>query len=151
MPDRGQARPVTADPAQPVAVAGPAVVLQGPRLAEVHQLLVRGIEHARQRDAIAPSPELLQLVRLVRSAATEYRRQAGMSPWRHAGGDLDDDLPSSARRQVTAAEAAQLIGLSVRQVQRRAAEWDGYRAGRILLLDRQAVEGEAARRGRAEE
>jgi hypothetical protein len=129
----------------PVPIHGPAVLLQGPALLEAHYLLVQGIRRVQDRDGIKPPPRLRELLRLVDRAADAYR----MSLKRHPEATSEPDQAASCpARELTTAETAEFLTLSVRQVQRLAPTLGAVRVGRAFRFDARAVEVFAVRRGK---
>jgi excisionase family DNA binding protein len=112
---------------------GDSVTITGrPLLGAVYRSTLSHIAHRRANGA--PSDDLRQLARLL------YR--AYMSPQRHEVAPAADDQPRWDHQQsrddwVTTAEAANLLGLSRRSVQRLARAPDGLdaiRVGRTYML-----------------
>jgi hypothetical protein len=134
---------VTPQAVPPVQQLGSAVLLQGLAVVDVYRLVALGLQVVRQRDGITPPTRLRALERTLAAASEEFRR---VSPPRH-----DDVAPaaevalSDPVRRLTTAQAAVILGLSVRQVQRLAPDI-GTRCGRVFVLDQGAVEAYAAER-----
>jgi len=105
-------------------VTGPAVILSGRWLAVARQALLVA-QTARKRNGLAECPHYAALLDALTSA---------LSPPR-----LPDtpDLPSST--PMTTEAAAEVLGMSKRQVQRRAGQLGGRLVGGRWLLDPAAV------------
>jgi excisionase family DNA binding protein len=137
------------DPGPPPIVADhDIVIIRGDALPLLYRATI-ALMLRHRRDGLAP-PALLHQLR-----ATLYR--AVMSLERHELPTAADDQPccecQGGGGRVSVSEAAQLLQLSRRQVQRRAADHIrgglvGVRIGRTWLLDRRAVLTLAERRDR---
>lgn len=131
-------------PAPPVQRLGTAVLLQGGAVLDVLALADRGIRLTTRVDGINPPARVLELLDVLRQAAadlrdgTAQRRQAAVA-------ELADRTDSTA--WIGSEEAAELLGLSVRQVQRLASSLEAVRGpGRVWLFDPLTVEAYAADR-----
>lgn len=121
----------------PVQRLGSAVLLQGPAVIDTFYLVALGIKETRRTDGIAPSPRLQALAAALRDAAAEARASVSRHervarPARQA--------PSGVLDEIYTEEAAVLLGLTRRHVQRIAADLGGRRRHRLWVFDRGAVE-----------
>ena len=138
-------RVTTATP--PVQRLGRAVLLQGPVLLEVRHLLALGARERQRRDALAPSPGLRHLLAVLSEAVAE---DGAMTPPRHgdvAAGAGPGDSGVERVEEITTDEAAAILALGRRQVQRLAPSIGSRKVpGGALAFDRGAVLAYAAQR-----
>lgn len=124
-----------------VLVLGESVLLSGRALVHAARAVERDVA-ALRRDGTAPPPSLIAAAAAMRQAA----QGAVAAAQARVAAVLDE---RDGLDTVGVAEAARLVGLSVRQVRRRVAEFNGYRLGAARtapwLLDRALVVAEAAR------
>jgi len=130
---------VVTDAPPQVQRLGKALLIQGPAIALTAHLLQVGAERVRDRNGtVLPGTE--QLVR-------EAREAAGMSGERHrVMVNPPDREELTSEGVIDAREAAEMLGLGVRQVQRLAASLGAQRVGRTFVYDRGAVTAYAAHR-----
>ena len=119
---------------------GAAVLLSGLALFDVHRFLVRGITEVKRQDGISPHPRLLHLVDAIKAA-----RAAGEVMARNGQRDVADDTHQSDwvkdRKDIGTTTAAQILGLSSRQVQRIARSLGGRQSpSGTWIFERLAVE-----------
>lgn len=120
-----------------VQALGSAVLLQGAALAEVLHLVAVGAQVRQRRDGIPPSPALQDLIAVLARAVDD----SPLSPTRqrHVVTAVTSEDLKSVGVPMGSREAAELLGLSVRQIQRSAAVLGGHRIGGRLVFDRDAV------------
>lgn len=115
---------------------GTAVLVQGAAVPALARLAARGLRD-RDRDGLPPSPSLAALVAVIEAAADAA---GDVSPARPAGRPA---LATSAGweppRGVTSSEAADLLGLSVRQVRRLKEDLGGWYGGTKLMFDPERI------------
>lgn len=115
---------------------GPAIIVHGPPLDELLRLALLGARMRRDRDGIETSAATRVLLQTLADAASE----SGMSPCR--AGDVAGHAVSAQWNpmdEITTREAADMLDLSVRQIQRLAPALGGRKRGGVLLVDRDAV------------
>ena len=124
--------------------ADPEVILRGRALLAARYLVEQGIRRVQESDSIDPPRDLLELRSRLNRAAAEYR----MSLERRSSAPLGIDQARSPmdRRSVSTAEAAKILKLSVRQVQRIAPSIGAQRVGRAFLFDPEVIMVLAAQR-----
>jgi excisionase family DNA binding protein len=127
--------------------AGGSVTISGAALlAQTYRAVLDGI--ARRRRDGYPTHDLLELARALRAAhAVSLERRKVATPGASSTGSNGQDLSD----RLSVAEAANILRLSKRQVQRLAKSpggLSGVRAGRIWSLDRAPVLALAERRAR---
>jgi hypothetical protein len=122
----------------------PRVILRGRALLAARYLVEQGIRRVQQSDSIDPPTELLELRTRLNRAAAEYR----MSRERRSSSELAINQPSSLmnRHPLGTADAATILKLSVRQVQRLAPSIGARRLGRAFLFDPETIKVLAAQR-----
>jgi hypothetical protein len=122
----------------------PKVILRGRALLAARYLVEQGIRRVQESDSIDPPRDLLELRSRLNRAAAEYR----MSLERRSGAPLAIDQATSAmdRCPLSTAEAAKILKLSVRQVQRLAPSIGAQRVGRAFLFDPEVIIVLAAQR-----
>ena len=139
MNPEGRPRPL------PVQVLGSAVLLQEEAVLQV--LTALGVyERSLKANGAQPSPRLLGLQRAFALAALAVHAQNGdVSQVRQRDATLDASQPDSTQTaQIGTREAAQMLGVTTRQVQRLAATLDGRRlANGHIIFDRLAVQSYA--------
>ena len=128
-----------------VQVLGPAVQLPGPAVLEVLRAL-RTHEHALRANGTQAPPSLLALQRAFAIASSVIQGQA--EPMSHPRQrDATSDAAqqhSTSEAQIGSREAAELLGVTTRQVQRLATTLDGRRLSNgHLIFDRLAVQAYA--------
>jgi len=114
-----------------------AVLLQGLAVLDTYYLLAMGLRAVRSKGG-TPAPRLDTLQALLRTAATAERdaSQAGhddVAPEVQGAGSPQAD-------EVSTTEAADLLGIGRRQVQRLAHDLDGRKIGGVWLFDRRAIQ-----------
>ncbi|WP_157695085.1 hypothetical protein [Nakamurella panacisegetis] len=117
---------------------GPAIVITGLALLDARRLITRGIQAGR-RDGIQPHPRLQRLM----AALDDALEADAVSRNGHHDVAETDPLPAlaAAPDQIGTREAANILGLSSRQVQRIARSLEGHRTpSRHWTFDRTAVE-----------
>jgi len=139
---------VTPAPAPPLQLLGGAVLIQGaPALLEVQHLLALGARERQRRDALPPSPRVRLLLALLAEAAAA---DEAASPARHrdvAGSAVSTDSVAEKVEGISTGEAAELLSLGRRQVQRLAPSIGARKVpGGALVYDRGAVSAYAAAR-----
>jgi hypothetical protein len=124
--------------------AGPSITLSGPELLEIAALVKRGVDHMERLDSITPA---LNTVRELYRVANEYRNRMSSQPRHGPVTSPPDKAPSDQSieppNEITVAQAAEIIGLSDRQVWRLVKEPDLALAivrTDPMRLDRQLVE-----------
>jgi hypothetical protein len=124
--------------------ADPRVILRGRALLATRYLVEQGIRRVQESDSIDPPRDLLELRSRLNRAAAEYR----MSLERRSNAPLAIDQATSTmdRRPLSTAEAAKILKLSVRQVQRIALSIGARRVGRAFLFDPEVIIVLAAQR-----
>jgi hypothetical protein len=122
----------------------PQVILRGRALLAARYLVEQGIMRVQESDSIDPPRDLLELRSRLNRAAAEYR----MSLERRSGAPLAIDQATSAmgRAPLGTAEAARVLKLSVRHVQRLAPSIGARRVGRAFLFDPETIKVHAAHR-----
>lgn len=119
--------------APPVQLLGDAAVTRGEAAVEAYRLMVRGVAAVERQDGIAPNPRVRQMLAVFAEAArmsacpvTDVRTE-----------------PASATcatgTRVGTREAADLMGISERQVRRRAEELGGLNIRGRWTYDKTAV------------
>jgi hypothetical protein len=103
-----------------------AMLLSPHVLDRLAQLVALGVTAEAQRNG-GPSRDSLTLQRLLNEARADARR-------RMAHDDTDSDPAVTSCETMTTAQAADVLGVSVRTVQRHGAEF-GRRVGRVWLFD----------------
>jgi hypothetical protein len=106
-------------------INGPILIITGPALLEVSALLQLGIKHVKVRDAIAPPPRLLSLAVLVKQAADQYRAMSDVGPRPQTSGPDPASSSQADPHEVTASQAAQVLGITSLAIGR----WTACRAG----------------------
>jgi hypothetical protein len=129
---------VPVPPAQ--LINGPILIITGPALLEVI-----GIKHVKVRDAIAPPPRLLSLAVLVKQAADQYRAMSDVGPRPQTSGPDPASSSQADPHEVTASQAAQMLGITDRHVRRIASQLGVVRV-KPLMFSTAAVEAYASRR-----
>ena len=86
---------------------------------------VIGIKHVKVRDAIAPPPRLLSLAVLVKQAADQYRAMSDVGPRPQTSGPDPASSSQADPHEVTASQAAQVLGITSLAIGR----WTACRAG----------------------
>lgn len=129
--------------------ADPKVILRGRALLAARYLVEQGIRRVQESDSIDPPRDLIELRSTLNRAAAEYR----MSLERRSGAPLAIDQATSPidRRPLSTAEAAKILKLSDRQVQRIAPSIGARRVGRAFLFDPEVIMVLAAQRLEKEE
>jgi hypothetical protein len=133
----------TVPPAQ--LINGPTVIISGPALLEVSALLQLGIKHLKVRDAIAPPPRLLAIAGLVKQAADQYRAMSYVGPRPRTSRPDPASSSQADPHEVTANQAAQMLGITDRHVRRLASQLGIVRV-KPLMFSTAAVEAYASRR-----
>ena len=120
---------------------GEVVILQGLALRDVRALVKRGIRQAQREDGISPHERLQQLVNAFDQAIAH---NAFMSP--NGQNDVANNTTmgqSETEEQhdvIGTTEAAKILQLSARQVQRKARSLGGHRTGGRWRYNRTDVE-----------
>ena len=117
-------------------IPGAGVLLRGPVVA-IRSSWNGAIDLFQRRDGISPSRRLRELMIMIRQESTDD--SARMS---RAGHGFPESTPDQAgfEQGVVTREAADLLGISPRQVRRLAPLLGGKHIGRMLIFDRNAVE-----------
>lgn len=126
----------------PLQRFGAAILLQGSAVEDVHYLASAGLRGRRAGGAAVPR-QYLQLQAVLAAAAAEVRAAAS---GQHDGGPVAPQPHSAHEDNIGTAEAARILRLSNRQVQRLAADLDGRIIGGCWVFDRLAVQSYAAHR-----
>lgn len=129
-------------PSPPVQQLGAAVLLQGQAVVDAYYLVSTGIRAAARNGYPTSRFEAIQTA--IQSAFMSSRRHddvASVALQSHS--NRDDECPVDP---IGTAEAAALLGLSVRSCQRLAKQGLGRRVGHQWVLDRGLVIAEAQRR-----
>jgi hypothetical protein len=135
----------TAVPPPAQLINGPTVIISGPALVEIHALIQLGIRYVKVNDAIAPPPRLLAVASLVRQAADQYRMSDVRHRARTSCPDPASSNPTDEPHEITASQAAQMLGLTDRHVRRIASQLGVVRV-KPLMFDTAAVQAYASRR-----
>ncbi|MDF3309883.1 helix-turn-helix domain-containing protein [Rhodococcus sp. T2V] len=117
---------------------GNALLLQGPAIADAYWLVSTGIR-AAERNGHAVRPDVYRLQALL----GECHRDA-LSALRHHDVAPPPDDESSDVELISTREAAEVLNVSPRHVQRIAASLDGRRTAGRWIFDRAVVEAYAA-------
>ncbi len=129
-------RPTLAEPA--VLRLNNAILLQGPVLAEVRWVLQRGAREIWRTDNVPQSAAITRLLRELAVAASrsgsEQLPPVANPPELYSEGQLDTEA------------AAQLLGISPRQVRNLSSRLGSRKVGGVLTFDLAAVQAELARR-----
>ncbi|MCU1612778.1 MAG: hypothetical protein JWO98_318 [Frankiales bacterium] len=112
---------------------GNTVLLSGPAVLDVHYLAALGVRDVSRRDGIQPSARLRHLLDTLARTAADIRSGHGDGP------EAEQSSQSSPLDPISTQEAAVILGLSVRQTRRLAADIGAHRGTR-LTYDRAAVE-----------
>ena len=126
----------------PLQRFGGMVMVQGVAVQDAYYLLSVGLRDTRRGGAAVPS-RFLQLQAELAAAAAEVRASA---TGQHDGAPVAPQPHSEGEDNIGTAEAASILGLSNRQVQRLAADLDGHHVGGCWCFDRLAVESYAHHR-----
>ncbi len=121
---------------------GGMVMVQGVAVADAYYLLSVGLRDTRRGGAAVPSRFLLLQAELA-AAAAEVRASA---TGQHDGAPVAPQPHSEREDTIGTAEAASILRLSHRQVQRLAADLDGRFIGGCWCFDRLAVQSYAHHR-----
>ncbi len=127
---------------------GASILVQGPALRELQYLLVLGARERQRRDALQASVGVRHLLALLAEAVDEDDPVTRARHGDVAGGaDSADSAVMGTPQEITTGEAAAILALGRRQVQRLASSIGARRVpGGAFVLDRAAVEGYAAQR-----
>ncbi len=126
----------------PLQRFGAMVMVQGVAAQDAYYLLSVGLRDTRRGGAAVPS-RFLQLQAELAAAAAEVRASA---TGQHDGAPVAPQPHSAREDTIGTAEAARILRLSHRQVQRLAADLDGRFIGGCWCFDRCAVVSYAAHR-----
>ncbi len=126
----------------PLQRFGGMVMVQGVAVQDAYYLLSVGLRGTRRGGAAVPG-RFLQLQAELAAAAAEVRASA---TGRHDVAPVAPQQYSEREDTIGTAEAAGILRLSHRQVQRIAADLDGRFVGGCWCFDRLAVESYAAHR-----
>jgi len=121
---------------------GGMVMVQGPAVTHAYYLVSVGLRAVRRGTAPIPSRFLLLQAELA-AAAAEVRASA---TGQHDGAPVAPQQYLEREDTIGTAEAASILGLSNRQVQRLAADLDGRFIGGCWCFDRLAVQAYVAHR-----
>ncbi len=117
-----------------IRLGGGQVLLRGPAVLDAARLVEHGVRLTRQRDNIAPNPHVLSLLDALRAEAGELMSAVGHSDVRD-----HDDQPPSEHEEITAAEAAELLGVTDRHIRRLAPDLGARKVGGAWVYERSAV------------
>lgn len=136
---RGVRAEVVVPVAPEVQLVGDAVQIRGRAAIDAYRVLAEGIGVVRRRDAIEPNPGLLILLAALKTSADVARASADVA-------DIADVRQQKSRASLRSGEligiakAAELCGLSERQVRRLAGEMGGRKAHNRWVFDKGLVE-----------
>jgi hypothetical protein len=127
-------------------VPEPVLRLRGRILLKLAWCVRFTIRHQQRHDGIPLDADLLQLHHLLRHTAEQYRRMSDVGQQLPTSAPVRGDSPHAPPEQLTAAEAAFILGCSDRHVRRLADQIGTIRRRPLIMFDRSAVEAYAARR-----
>jgi len=127
---------------------GASILVQGPALRELQYLLVLGARERQRRDALQASVGVRHLLALLAEAVDEDDPVTRARHGDVAGGAAPaDSMVMGTPQEITTGEAAAILALGRRQVQRLTPSLGSRRVpGGALVFDRGAVEAYAAQR-----
>lgn len=129
----------------PILQLGPAVLLQGPAVADAAFLVAVANQTLRRRDAVVHRRWLVLQYELQRIADSS----SGLATSGSGNAELPlEVIPAGCElsEEISTREAALLLGISERQTRNVAPSLGGRRVGRALLFNRLLVEAEVRRR-----
>jgi hypothetical protein len=126
-------------------INGPILIITGPALLEVSALLQLGIKHVKVRDANRAAAPAAILAVLVKQAADQYRAMSDVGPRPQTSGPDPASSIQADPHEVTASQAAQMLGITDRHVRRIASQLGVVRV-KPLMFSTAAVEAYASRR-----
>ncbi len=127
------------------SIGPPAVLVQGPALADLAYLTGLGIRYRSRTDGVAPSPSHRRLLSALNAAAEATLAAADVRNTGHV--DVREAAGPAQLAVGTGTEgAARLLEVTPRHVRRLAEELGGHRVGRTWRFDRAAILAAAARR-----
>ncbi len=115
-----------------------ALLLSPPALDRLGYLVDAGVAEQARRNGGAPSQHSLALQALIAEARDDAKRMS-----RATRGDIESDLDVTPSGAMSTKQAAAILQLSQRQVQRRAPELGGRLICGTWVLDRTRVEAAA--------
>ncbi len=127
---------------------GASILVQGPALRELQYLLVLGARERQRRDALQASVGVRHLLALLAEAVDEDDPVTRARHGDVAGGaDSADSAVMGTPQEITTGEAAAILALGRRQVQRLASSIGARRVpGGAFVFDKLAVAAYAAQR-----